>query len=941
MNSISEKISIMLNDSFGASTLTRRVAATPKEISISQEIKDAIKNEASKGKYKNVCIIKNRHFNNKKYRQINLYPGKARLVEIDLASAAEADILLKEDKTPTLYILEDIDKIYDPRPILRKLKKVLNNNLANRLLIYIPSVLEDEIGNMPKDNSCHRAWTLKGLTSFLELVGFDTEIGINLDISDSSKYLFLVLHSDSKKHNKKLKSLNLPGLNERLIITNEHSSLEATGGIGSYIDELEKVLDEDKPLILYCGKSKSELVQKEVIPNNIIFLEDFIPEYLNKNKGDSQTLNFSVYEAIKTIICLYDSIKIIEYQEFLGLGAACAQSKISGEITNEILFTVRCHGSTLYISNAANKWPDTKLAKTIELERMSIRYADIISIPTNFLISQYKNMGYDMPRSKVAKIRLPYTYPSQQYKQKHKEIKKLIFIGHRSSRKRYEDFINSVLDITNPKSNLYCSQIKKIEAYGLASEESEILEKELVNNRKNIVFEFSQLSRKSLLSKLREEPTSSLIILPYPGDNHPVTVMEAMSFGIPFIAYNAGGIPEIVPEEFHKYFLCRPNLKDLTAKIFDLCKNNDDSLSAKISKLGKKIRYDQEYINNENIKVPLIKPRKVCRIPETEKLATIMVACYNTSLDYVLDTVKSLNCLKGKPKEVIFIDDASSAKEYYSKLCKLVNKNLNISHKVVRHKKNMGLAAARNTALKVCTTKYLISVDSDDIVSESFVSDYILFMENNNDYSVAVCGLESFNSNTKNPLVSPASNSERWQYHGIGDCYALGTAENIFGHSGSCVRVEDAKKIDGWDEKDKSYAEDWAFYLKLTSSGKKIFCIPKINYFYRQHENSMTKSMSSNSHERYLSTLRIARQIKILNSWESLRFFNYMQDAFKLNSEDSSARNLIDEISSNKHPEMNNIALMYFRFLNTHTGIKKRLLQLYRVTKKLKSNKYF
>jgi hypothetical protein len=50
------------------------------------------------------------------------------------------------------------------------------------------------------------------------------------------------------------------------------------------------------------------------------------------------------------------------------------------------------------------------------------------------------------------------------------------------------------------------------------------------------------------------------------------------------------------------------------------------------------------------------------------------------------------------------------------------------------------------------------------------------------------------------------------------------------------------KEFGGWDESSKAMWEDWAFYLKLTSAGKKIAVIPKIGVLYRVRAESMLRT---------------------------------------------------------------------------------------------------
>ena len=70
--------------------------------------------------------------------------------------------------------------------------------------------------------------------------------------------------------------------------------------------------------------------------------------------------------------------------------------------------------------------------------------------------------------------------------------------------------------------------------------------------------------------------------------------------------------------------------------------------------------------------------------------------------------LKSINNQTLLPKQVIIIDDASSRK------IQLKNK-YKFNYKILRNKKNIGVSASRNIGIKLCKTKYVAFLDTDDI----------------------------------------------------------------------------------------------------------------------------------------------------------------------------------------------------------------------------------
>lgn len=89
--------------------------------------------------------------------------------------------------------------------------------------------------------------------------------------------------------------------------------------------------------------------------------------------------------------------------------------------------------------------------------------------------------------------------------------------------------------------------------------------------------------------------------------------------------------------------------------------------------------------------------------------------------------------------EIIFVDDASKDKSIQI-LEEVIEQYPQIKPKVkiITHKTNMGLACARNSAVKAATGKYLIHIDSDDYVSDKFIEKLVTEAELKN-ADITVC----------------------------------------------------------------------------------------------------------------------------------------------------------------------------------------------------------
>lgn len=796
------------------------------------------------------------------------------------AQAIEAAFEALKGDSPRLYILSDvIEHIVDPRLLLRKLRALLKQHPDSLLVVSTPDAEKgasyDETTRLP-NNTCHvREWNLSGLVQFLRASGFSI---VDAGHTRSNQYdevgttCLVTLAASETDHKKAIRELHLPTPRRSMIITTEHADTKVTGGIGSYIKEVENVMGKQaRPLIMFCGSTPfAAMMTTSVQADNIIDVRDIMHAFEKKNDVDYYSLNTSIFEASQNIIYIYDQLKVVEYQDYLGIGARLAQGKKVNAIPSDVTLLVRCHGSQVYVDRSTESWSGLKEAGIFELERMSVRYADVVSSPTRYLRDLYLSTGYDLG-GKTMIQRLPYSYKQAAYP-RYTTIDTLLFLGKRTSMKGYDDFCYLAKTITDPESEHYASQITTVTVIARANPESKTLDDELkeVLEARGITVELLALERSEVLVKIEKSAGRALMILPYLGDNHPVTVLEAIEGHIDFVAYERGGIPELIPSKVKDTFLCYADKNELAKRVMQKLKVSIPEREKQIKEIYQLAVREQEVINSEVTQTYLEGELSAVQYDAADgQDATVMVPVYGTKLEYVAEVIDCINQQSMLPREVLFVNDATPEEGYGDKLQLLIEEKLTVSYRIITHEKNLGLAAARNTALGQCKTKYLINADSDDILSNDYVYDYVTFLHTNPEYSAAICALESFTE--KDQSNTAIYTQDRTRYLGLGDCYILGITRNVFGHSGSCVDVEATRRMGGWDASDRSMWEDWAFYLKLTSAGGKIFNFPKINYFYRVSAGSMART-----YPKYPAQLRLVRNITGLNIWESQRLFAYL-----------------------------------------------------------------
>ena len=203
---------------------------------------------------------------------------------------------------------------------------------------------------------------------------------------------------------------------------------------------------------------------------------------------------------------------------------------------------------------------------------------------------------------------------------------------------------------------------------------------------------------------------------------------------------------------------------------------------------------------------------------------SVIIPVYNAELyiDRCLLSIRKAIKLAKSECEVICVDDGSSDKSWS------VLQNYSLPElKLVRHKKNLGVSAARNTALGIARGEWILFVDADDYVSE----DYFMSLES------------SIDNNPRAQIVCFGSNSPFGDYK--------------FASLWSKAYRKDVLPDGGFD--DFSHGEDRLFLLKAILKAKTIVSIPDVLYTYAPHSNGLT--LAPRTRKWVLDTIGVSRQM--------------------------------------------------------------------------------
>ncbi len=193
----------------------------------------------------------------------------------------------------------------------------------------------------------------------------------------------------------------------------------------------------------------------------------------------------------------------------------------------------------------------------------------------------------------------------------------------------------------------------------------------------------------------------------------------------------------------------------------------------------------------------------------TKPLVTICVTTYNRKNLLPL-TVESVLKQNYSNFELLIIDDFSTDGTQYI-AAELETKDKRI--KYIRHKKNNGLAAARNTAIFNAKGKYFTFIDDDDIWKQNFIKEFVKLAEKYDENWCFCCGSKD-NNTEKIPKM------EGLLSYYIKQGFTPPVASQFY-------FTKSLREINGYNEKIKS-GVDHDLWLKLSFVGTKIKSVEKV-----------------------------------------------------------------------------------------------------------------
>jgi glycosyltransferase involved in cell wall biosynthesis len=267
---------------------------------------------------------------------------------------------------------------------------------------------------------------------------------------------------------------------------------------------------------------------------------------------------YEVYEALRD-----QPPDVAIANEWRGLGWAALRARQTGLALGDTAFVVHCHSPGRVLTAFAAKVPDTleRFGEDV-IERASIELADAVVSPSAWLFGWMRGHAWPVPDDArvIQYIRQSAALgEAAESRAAPQRIRRLVFFGQLREGKGIRIFLSALRRI-DP------ALLDGVEVLFLGAGRPPWTSDRIVAAvPTGAVRVENRLERETALAELQQPGT--LAVMPSLLDNSPNTVAECIEHGVPFVATDTGGIPELVAAEDRARVLCAPTSDAIAAAL--------------------------------------------------------------------------------------------------------------------------------------------------------------------------------------------------------------------------------------------------------------------------------------------------------------------------------------------------------------------------------------
>lgn len=207
------------------------------------------------------------------------------------------------------------------------------------------------------------------------------------------------------------------------------------------------------------------------------------------------------------------------------------------------------------------------------------------------------------------------------------------------------------------------------------------------------------------------------------------------------------------------------------------------------------------------------------------ELVSVVIPCYNQAV-FIEETVNSVLNSIYPAIEIILVNDGSI--DNTDEVCKHLSEQY--ENVFYYSQLNRGPSVARNHGIRKAKGIYILPLDSDDIISNDYISEAVKVFESDPEVKVVYCDAEKFGEKEGKWNLKPFSLKR------------LALDNMIF--VSALYRKKDWEACEGYSEDMVWGREDWEFWITMLKNGGKVVKLPITGFYYRIRTNSRRKGMT-------------------------------------------------------------------------------------------------
>jgi len=630
------------------------------------------------------------------------------------------------------------------------------------------------------------------------------------------------------------------------LVTSEVQGLFRNGGIGTAMTGLAMALAKcgHDISIIYANTDANgprnpvgEFEEQQTYYLRLGIKLDFVrpPVEVESAPNDPRIRSYSVYGYLRK-----QKFDCVVFAENGGLGYYSLEAKRCGLWTRPPQLFVVAHGSAEWVREL-NSRPvrSLVLVATDFLERRSAELADVLISPSQYLLDWMAHKGWKMPaRTDVIQNIHPVAeqLSAATDSKGSTKITEIVFFGRLETRKGLVMFCDAI-DLLHRENEIDGVRVTILGKF------------DEVDGRHSGLFLAERIKRWNCLARILttyDQPEALryitrpgvLAVMPSFAENSPCVVMECIEAGIPFIASDGGGTKELVAMPDRPGCLFAPDLKSLTAALRRVFAEGSCVTRPAMERSQTLARWRKLFEDT---------PPQPKIVERAERYPGLISVCISGCLNEAETALSAINTQQNIRFEVIFVDTCSGISTLdigsVSPHCRVISCPA------------LGLAEARNTAVREARGEYLVFMNSSDILVDPDVLSQLVTACRCSGSDI-VTGLNTLDAKGALDTIP------------IGGCLQLGVIENCFGGVPLIVSTEQFLRGSRFTE-DREIATDWAYLSHAVLAGMALTVLPR----------KLTRPAASNQTQADL--LKISQARRSVIAGYSVRSADILGDALE------------------------------------------------------------